>query len=149
MNAALVETVVTATKAVSAFLVRAQADIPEIREVSGSRLSGLCATGAHILVELLVEAGLRARLVVGRTIYGNACHILVEVEGLYADPTRWQFDEGAKWAVATNPPNVWYHGRYPVVWSVDGLPARWQARHHPRTHYPLLGLGEFRGVAQG
>lgn len=131
---------VAATKRVHESLV---AGLDLVRDRLGERageLVGLCATGAYMLRDELARLGLDAHIVIARAVYGNACHVWVELDGVHADPTHLQFDARSPWRVSAAPPPVTYHGE-PCTWAREELPERWSAKQHPQALYPLLGLG--------
>lgn len=145
--------IVAATKAVHDLLVELEptyaaylvACTPPPRRVrtEGRRLSGLCLTAAVLLRDQLVDLGLDAKLVFARTVYGNRLHAAVLVDGVIADPTRWQFDKDVRWCVGQAQLDD-RHGA-PCTWEVDDVPPRWAATQHPRNTFRVLGLGEFAG----
>ena len=130
--------VVEATKLVHEFLRAQVGGGGPISELVDDDLAGGCATAAHLLIDLLG----RGELVITRTVFGNAMHVSVLVDGLHADPTRLQFRDDQPWLVSAQAPTVDHWGGQ-TTWAVEPLPRKWQADQHPRTHYPLLGLGEF------
>lgn len=128
-------TIITAD--LNADLRRYAATMAPVEGVVPATLRGLCATGASVLIDRLARHGIEAEHIVVRSVFGNALHCLVRVDGLYLDPTAGQFEGLPAWYVGSEPPAVTYHGR-PCTFTPEPLPATWPRGQHPEIHVAAL-----------
>ena len=140
----------TSHAAITAATTRVHRFLRSRRSELGDRVRdnmiGMCATGAALLLRELRALKIGAELVCARAVYGNVIHYWVLADGFHADPTHLQFSGATPWRVSSEAPQLTYHDQ-PCSWAVESdFAERLVARQHPRTHWPLLGLGPYPGL---